>query len=506
MKVSVVVPVYNTGPYIRDLLDSLRAQTLDPAEFEVVLVDDGSTDGTPALLDEAAARTPNFRVMHTPNSGWPGRPRNLGIEAARGDYVFLSDHDDRLDPEALERLTAFAEEHGSDVVVGKIVGVGRSAPVRIFRRTVVDAQEDMALLMDSLTPQKLYRRAFLDERGIRFPEGKRRLEDHLFVTKAYLRARRVSIYADRPVYYFVIRDDGQNASRGSVEWNGYFGNAAEAIRVVDEEAPDERTRVAMRRRWLRVEAVSRLRGRSYLRRTDDRARLFAAVRDLLREHYPVQEVDALAVGDRLAGRLALDDRAEDALALAEWEATIRVRPRLVAVRLDPSSARLLLRLTADQRATAAPPAIVSDPPAGYPGPAETAELERVPASARVAVRLRHADSGTVVQAEVEQRVEDGVLHVAAVVDVAGRPELQRPGRWTVVVAVRGIGKVAADPLVVSAEERALVDRTEVRLGARRYRLAVGAARRVVLDVDAADRSARVRRLGGRVLRRLGLRG
>ena len=100
-------------------------------------------------------------MIHTPNSGWPGRPRNLGIEAARGEYVFLSDHDDRLHPEALQRLVDFADEHGSDVVAGRVVGVGRSAPERIFARTLVDAQQDPALLMTSLTPQKLYRRAFL---------------------------------------------------------------------------------------------------------------------------------------------------------------------------------------------------------------------------------------------------------------------------------------------------------------------------------------------------------
>ena len=282
MKVSVVVPVYNTGPYITDLIESLRAQTLEPAEFEVIFVDDGSTDGTPALLDGVAAETPNMRVIHTPNSGWPGRPRNIGIDAASGDYVFLSDHDDRLDPQALERLTTFAARHGADVVIGRVIGVGRPAPTRIFTRTVIDAQDDAELIMTSLTPQKLYRRGFLAEHDIRFPEGKRRLEDHLFVTKAYVRASRVSIYADHPVYYFVLRDDGQNASRGRIEWRGYFRNAAESIAVVDAEVADDQRRVVMRRRWLRNEALARVRGAGFVDRALDRDVLVEAVGDLLR--------------------------------------------------------------------------------------------------------------------------------------------------------------------------------------------------------------------------------
>lgn len=505
MRVSVVVPVYNPGPYIHDLIDSLRAQTLDPAEFEAVFVDDGSTDGTPALLDRIAAETPNIRVIHTPNSGWPGRPRNIGIDAARGDWVFLSDHDDRLDPEALQRITDFAAEHDSDVVIGRIVGVGRPAPTAVFARTVVDAQHDPALLMSTLTPQKLYRRAFLNERDIRFPEGKRRLEDHLFVTKAYLRARRVSIYADHPVYYFVIRDDGGNASRSRVEWRGYFANAAESVAVVDAEAPDEATRVVMRRRWLRVEALGRLRGTAWLNRAQDRDVLFGAVHDLLVQHYPPAEIDLLSPNDRVAGRLALDGRQDDVQAVAEWEATIKVRPRLTAARIDLLTDQLELRLTADQRATAPLPAVLADPPPGYPSGDDVASMERVPGSARAEVRLRHVGSGTVVKAAVRQRVEAGVLHVDATVDLAGTPELLREGRWSVVVVVRGVAKVPSEPLVVRPEERGLVAGTEVRVGDRRFLLGVGDAKRVLLRVEAAGPVSRLRRTAGAALRRVGLR-
>jgi glycosyltransferase involved in cell wall biosynthesis len=497
VRVSVVVPVYNPGRYILDLIESLRAQTLDASEFEAILVDDGSTDDTPALLDRVAAETPNIRVIHTPNSGWPGRPRNIGLDAAQGDYVFLSDHDDRLDPAALERLADFADEHGSDVVIGRIVGVGRNAPDRIFARTLVDAQTDPGLLMTSLTPQKLYRRAFLDERGIRFPEGKRRLEDHLFVTTAYLRAKRVSVYADHPVYYFVLRDDAGNASRRRIEWAGYFANAGESVEVVDAEAPDERTRVVMRARWLRTEALGRLHGRRFLEHAD-RDELLAGVRGFVRRYYPLEEIDRLGAADRLIGRLLLDGRDDDLLAFAEYEASVGLLVQVDAAHVDAASRTLEARLRAEPQAGLPLPAAFASPPPGYPSPAELERAVTVPRGARLSARLRTAE-GDLVEAEVEQsRTDDGITATARV-DLARRPPLAER-RWRLRVTVRGAGPARTEAPLVPDPARAAVDTAAVRIGDRRYSLAVGTQRRLVLRVEHAGLAAAPRRLALRALR------
>src|SRR3954469_22599959 len=84
------------------LVESLLGQTL--ADCELVFVDDGSTDETPARLDALAAAHPQVRVEHIENSGWPGRPRNVGLELATGEFVFFADNDDWLGREALERM------------------------------------------------------------------------------------------------------------------------------------------------------------------------------------------------------------------------------------------------------------------------------------------------------------------------------------------------------------------------------------------------------------------
>ena len=188
-KVSVIVPVYNPGSDIDELLESLLGQTMPAGELELIFVDDGSTDATPARLDELAAAHRHVRVQHIPNSGWPGKPRNLGIDMAQGEYVFFADNDDWLEADAIERLHATAVQDRADIVIGKVVGHGKPVPLRIFEANRHAIGFDSDLLLGLLTPAKLFRRRLLDERGLRFPEGRRRLEDHVFVVAGLLRGR-----------------------------------------------------------------------------------------------------------------------------------------------------------------------------------------------------------------------------------------------------------------------------------------------------------------------------
>ena len=109
--VTVIVGAYEAMPYLIRCLESVEAQTLGPERIEIVAVDDGSTDGTGAYLDEFAARSGfPVRVLHQPNSGGPSGPRNVGLDLARGRYVFFLDADDYFGEQALERMVAMADQ------------------------------------------------------------------------------------------------------------------------------------------------------------------------------------------------------------------------------------------------------------------------------------------------------------------------------------------------------------------------------------------------------------
>ncbi|KOV36350.1 glycosyltransferase family 2 protein [Streptomyces heliomycini] len=323
VKVSVIIPVYNPGVYIEDCIASLQRQSLPPDAYEAIFVDDGSTDGTPARLDRLAAGDPRMRVIHQENSGWSGKPRNVGIAAARGEFVMFVDNDDYLGDEALERMYAYGVAHGADVVVGKMAGKNRGVPVELFRRNHPRATVENAPLIDSLTPHKMFRREFLDRIGLRFPEGRRRLEDHVFVTEAYLRADNVSVLSDYVCYYHIGRDDASNAGFQRFDPVGYFGNLREALDVVERYTEPGAVRDRLFRRWLRVEMVERLRARRLLGLPDDyRRALFAEIHKVVVERFGPGVPAGLQPTQQVVAALAEADRYDDVVAFAAWEAGV----------------------------------------------------------------------------------------------------------------------------------------------------------------------------------------
>jgi len=303
--ISVVVPVYNPGTYLQPLLRSLEQQTMASERFEVILVDDGSDDGTAERLDAWAAEHSNTLVVHQPNHGWPGQPRNVGIDRAAGRYIYFVDQDDWLGDEALARVVAYGDENNSDVVIGKMKGIGRGVPRRLFAASVPKAVIGRTPLQDSLTPHKVFRTAFLERIGLRFPEGKRRLEDHLFVTTAFLRADVVSVYADYDCYIHITRDDHGNAAGRLYEPADYYRNLEEVLDVVDRYLPAGERKDRYLQRWIRTELVGRLKSR--LLRNASRTRrdaFFTEISRILRTRIPDSAFRILPFQLRLDAALA----------------------------------------------------------------------------------------------------------------------------------------------------------------------------------------------------------
>ena len=347
VKVSVVVPVFNPGASIEACIASLLRQTLPADEFEVVFVDDGSTDDTPARLAQLARDRPHVKVVTIPNSGWPGKPRNVGVEAARGEYVQFLDQDDHLASGALERLYAMGRRNGSDIVIGKVASNFRGVPHAVFKTDRETCTLRDAPLYDSLTPHKMFRTDFLREHGIAFPEGKRRLEDQLYMMQAYFAAEVVSILGRYTCYYYCRRTDGKNAGSAPIVPADYYANLREVLDVVVAHTEPGAFRDRLLRRFYRVEMLGRLSEPAVLRYSPDYLdQMCAAVEPLAEDFVGPGVHDGLGAVLRMRSTLLRTGDREALLGLARVAASIRANARLESFGWQPDG-RVALTVSAE---------------------------------------------------------------------------------------------------------------------------------------------------------------
>jgi len=206
--VSVVVPIYNVEPFLRDCLDSIRAQTY--AGLQVILVDDGSTDGSAAIAEQFVRDDPRFQLIRQENGGLSAA-RNNGLEAATGEYIAFVDSDDVLAAHAYE-LLVLALAGGADFASGGVLrlnsrGTYKGGPHdEAIKATDLNAHvsRNHGLLRDRTIWNKLFRRAFYDENGFEFPVG-RLFEDVPVTVPAHAVARKVAMVAE-PIYFWRARE------------------------------------------------------------------------------------------------------------------------------------------------------------------------------------------------------------------------------------------------------------------------------------------------------------
>jgi glycosyltransferase involved in cell wall biosynthesis len=351
-RVSVIVPVYNPGEHIDALLESLLSQSMAAGECELIFVDDGSSDGTAERLEALATAHEHVRFARVPHSGWPGRPRNVGIEMAGGEFLFFADHDDWLGPEALERLCATAVTDDADIVIGKVVGHGKHVPRNVFRQNRHDlTASDVPFSL--LAPHKLFRRALLEEHRLRFPETPRRLEDHALVVPAFFHARRISILADYPCYHWIRRPDAANASLRDDDMTAFFDSVRDVLDIVDAHTPPGTLRDRLYLRWYRGKLLGRV-GTPRFAKADPEIRqaTFDAARRLARERF-AGELDAqLTYAQRLRSSLLRRGSLQGLEALGRFTADLKAAVRVRDVRGDGTW--LTLGLTGRLRAPAEP--------------------------------------------------------------------------------------------------------------------------------------------------------
>lgn len=318
--VSLVIPVYNAMPYLLETLDAIPAQGLEPSELEVILVNDGSDDGSAQVLAEYAERHPNYRLLNQPNSGGPADPCNKGIAAVRGKYFFVLGADDVLTDGALGDLVAYAEQEGSDIVLAKMAGLnGRHAPSSMFQRSIADADLVEDRLYNSVTAIKLFRTELVALSGAHNPTHLRVGSDQPFTFACYLVANKISVRSDRPYILIRKREDGKNvtASRRSA-WD-YAQLVTATVAVIVEGTEPGALRDGILRRPVRGALDKSLQPR-FLEL--DEAKQTAVLEELQQSigpHFTPTIAGHLGTLSRLKARLALAGDLDTLRALLAWQ-------------------------------------------------------------------------------------------------------------------------------------------------------------------------------------------
>ncbi len=205
--ITVIIPVYNIEEYLGVCLDSVCGQTYK--NLEILLIDDGSTDGTGQICDEYAVRDSRINVIHKSNEG-QSVARNLGLDHARGDYIAFIDGDDWVTEDYLDRLFVSLQESNADIAncnfLRKKAAGDKTGQIRSGKRRIFNAEQAIENLcylkeLNCAPCAKLFKSRIL--RDIRFPEGCI-YEDLAIIYKTYDAAERI-VYCDFDGYFYFQR-------------------------------------------------------------------------------------------------------------------------------------------------------------------------------------------------------------------------------------------------------------------------------------------------------------
>ena len=203
MKISVIIPVYNTGNYLKKCLNSILNQTLK--EIEIIIVNDGSSDNSLDIIKKYMKKNKNIILINKENGG-QGSARNMGISRATGEYISFVDSDDFIDEEMLEEMYLTAKENDSDIVICNISDYyeksGTMRDVSLNLKKEVSIQEAILYSVPSVV-NKIYRRELLQDNKLFFNE-KIWYEDFPYSIQLLVHAKKIS-FINKPFYHYFHR-------------------------------------------------------------------------------------------------------------------------------------------------------------------------------------------------------------------------------------------------------------------------------------------------------------
>ncbi|WP_407393593.1 glycosyltransferase family 2 protein, partial [Methanobrevibacter sp.] len=203
-KISIILPIFNVEPFLRDALDSIVNQTFNLNELEVIMVDDCSTDGSGEIIDEYGEKYDNFIAIHLEeNSGTAGKPRNTGLDYAHGDYIMFLDSDDELMEDVCEVLYSKSIESDADIVTGNAICIqlNNKIPDIIYPKNYFEfnPNKNLQLFKPFRIWGTLYKKSLINDNHIRLIRAATNDDTH-FVYNCYLHADKIIYLND---YYGV---------------------------------------------------------------------------------------------------------------------------------------------------------------------------------------------------------------------------------------------------------------------------------------------------------------
>ena len=329
---SVVVPVYNVADYVADSLDSILHQPLrEFCAIEVIVVDDGSTDGSAEIVKGIAAKDPRVTLISQPNSG-VSIARHTGIEATTGDLLTFVDPDDILPRDAWSSMVKTLRRTGSDFVAGSaervtlVNGEERRYVTPLMRRNHTRTRlrcriEDAPLMLaDVFVWNKIFRRSFWTDNEITFPE-RTRYQDQVALTQAFLAARSFDILSD-VVYDWRVRSDFSSATQKRAQIANLLERITTKRQTVELVAGSGSAKLmrTLRTEILPIDMWEHFRA-SVNPTTEDPDRYWSLLRGAVLEFWydagvPFEET-TVPRGQRLMAWLVSQDRRDDLAALIE---------------------------------------------------------------------------------------------------------------------------------------------------------------------------------------------
>ncbi len=208
-KVSIIVPVYKTLPYIKKCVSSLTDQTYK--NLEIILVDDGSPDGSGTLCDELAKEDERILVLHQPNKG-VSAARNHGLTIATGEWIAFCDSDDQYEKPFVEKMLSCAYENKADFVVCNYKILNSYGVVVNNRlKNLGDSKKNMIALGPVTSGTHLIKYSLFTKANVQYPVGRKVSEELPVIPVLVKYAEKIAVL-NEPLYIYVQRGDGTSAS------------------------------------------------------------------------------------------------------------------------------------------------------------------------------------------------------------------------------------------------------------------------------------------------------